>query len=112
MVLYEFHDDPAQRAADAIPMAIIHWRAFRSFTAGLRTEGNVSVDSWEQDIIAWEADTSKPSPYIAPDESESLLGASWFASDISINFGDITIAQVKKKLLKQEGALIGLESFT
>ena len=49
-------------------MAILHWRAYRSFTAGLNEEGNVSTDEWESVVRAWDEDMSKPSPYVVPDE--------------------------------------------
>ena len=52
----------------AIPMAVVHWRAFRSFSAGLEAETAVSLKEWERDIREWDEDMTKPSPYVLPDE--------------------------------------------
>jgi hypothetical protein len=53
----------------AIEMSILHWRAYRSFTEGLRQEGTINLGAWEQMILDWEQDPSKPSPYEHPEES-------------------------------------------
>jgi hypothetical protein len=55
---------------EAIPMSIIHWRAFRSFSAGLKEEADVPLDQWEKEICEWDEDMTKPSPYVSPDEGE------------------------------------------
>jgi hypothetical protein len=52
----------------AIKMSIIHWRAYRSFTKGLKREGTVDIRAWEQMILDWEQDASKPSPYEFPED--------------------------------------------
>jgi hypothetical protein len=59
----------------AIPMLIIHWRAYRSFSAGLKEEGNVFVDEWENTVREWDEDMSKPSPYVVPDEGRHGFSA-------------------------------------
>lgn len=57
-----------RKLVKAIPMAIIHWRAWKSFSAGLRDQSGVDLDSWEESIVAWEQNTdSVTSPYILPD---------------------------------------------
>jgi hypothetical protein len=55
---------------ESIPMAIIHSHAFRSFSAGLKAEGNVRLEEWERAIREWDEDMSKPSPYVMPDEGK------------------------------------------
>jgi hypothetical protein len=56
----------------AIKMSIIHWRAYRSFTEGLKREGTVDICAWEQMILDWEQDSSKPSPYEFPEDGTSF----------------------------------------
>jgi hypothetical protein len=56
--------------AKAIPMAIIHFRAFRSFSAGLLSDGSVLLQEWENEIRAWDEDMTRPSPYLLPDDSK------------------------------------------
>jgi hypothetical protein len=54
----------------AIEMSILHWRAYRSFTEGLRQEGTIDLRKWEQMIFDWEQDPTKPSLYEYPEESK------------------------------------------
>jgi hypothetical protein len=57
-----------RKMALAIEMGIVHWRAYRSFTEGLRQEGTVDLHAWEQMIVNWEQDPSLPSPYELPED--------------------------------------------
>jgi hypothetical protein len=54
-----------------ISMAIIHSCAFRSFSAGLKSEGNMLLDEWEKVIKEWDNNMTMPSPYVMPDEGTS-----------------------------------------
>jgi hypothetical protein len=60
----------SRKMALAIEMSIVHWRAYRSFSAGLRRAG-VDLERWERNIMEWEKDPKKcPSPYEHKEESE------------------------------------------
>jgi hypothetical protein len=59
-----------QKLAEALPMTIIHHRAYRSFTQGLSKAHAHVVKEWYEAVIAWENDMSKPCPYEIPDESD------------------------------------------
>ena len=85
----------------AIPMAIIHCRAFRSFLAGLKAEANVDLAAWEKEIREWDDDMTRPSPYVMPDEGTFTV------APLSLNHAspDVKLSAVKKKLLEQEHAM-------
>ena len=59
-----------RKMALAIPDAIVHHRALSAFTDGMRLEHGDIIDEWESQVLAWEADSTKPCPYDLLDESE------------------------------------------
>jgi hypothetical protein len=90
-----------RRMGEAIPMAIIHSRAFRSFSAGLKSEGNVPLDEWEKAIKEWDEDMSNASPYVMPDEGMSPL-FHFMCHYVTLICVDVKISMVKKHLLAEE----------
>jgi hypothetical protein len=97
----DLENDLLRRMGKAIPMAIIHCRAFRSFSYGLKTEGNVDLSAWEKEIRKWDKDMMKPSPYVMPDEGNPIV---FLAISLDLIASDVKISLVKKKLLEQEHA--------
>jgi hypothetical protein len=98
----ELENDLLRRMGKAIPMAIIHCRAFRSFSAGLRAEANVDLAAWEKEIREWDEDMTKPSPYVMLDEGTSTASSSILKTNQASS--DVKLSAVKKKLLEQEHA--------
>ena len=91
-----------RKLVKAIPMAIIHWRAFKSFSAGLRDQSGVDIASWEQSVIKWEIDPdSVPSPYLLPDNGMIRCERVTVASH-AFPYLEISIATIKEKLAKEE----------
>jgi hypothetical protein len=92
-----------RKMALAIKMSIIHWRAFRSFTEGLRNEGSVDIAAWEQMIRDWEQDPSKPSPYEFPEEREwDILAKNRHFLMALLFVAVITLAKIKNELSIEE----------
>jgi hypothetical protein len=101
LIFLDLENDLLRRMGKAIPMAIIHCRAFHSFSYGLKTEGNVDLSVWEKEICKWDEDMTKPSPYVMPDEGNPIV---FPAISLDLIASDVKISLVKKKLLKQEHA--------
>ncbi|KAF8169581.1 hypothetical protein K438DRAFT_1774163 [Mycena galopus ATCC 62051] len=66
-----FRNSLLRKMVLAIPQAMIHSRAFNSFTTGLRQEHEGELTKWEKMIREWEADPDdNPDPYdYAEDEA-------------------------------------------
>ena len=64
-------DELMEKMGKAIPRAITHYRAFRSFTEGLATEHKALLKRWELDVQAWENDGSQSCPYDVPEPRTS-----------------------------------------
>ncbi|KAJ7211675.1 hypothetical protein GGX14DRAFT_564905 [Mycena pura] len=62
-----------RKMALAIPKALLHNRAFRAFTEGLREGHEDELVQWDKDIIAWEVDHSKPCPYDYPEDEDITM---------------------------------------
>jgi hypothetical protein len=84
----------------AIPEAVLHFRAYRAFTDGLREEHGDQLIEWERQVQEWETDNSRPCPYDLPEESESSI--SLYLLYLTMRFVEVTQAAVKKKLSEEE----------
>lgn len=52
-----------KRLIQAIPEAVLHWRAYVDFEEGLRADRPLEIANWETMLKVWEADHKKPCPY-------------------------------------------------
>ncbi|KAJ7185969.1 hypothetical protein C8R46DRAFT_880838 [Mycena filopes] len=58
-----------RKLALAIPKAMLHGRAFRAFTEGVREGHEEELMEWERAVREWEQDHDKPCPYEYPEET-------------------------------------------
>jgi hypothetical protein len=66
-----------QKLSLAISEAIIHHRAFTTFTESLQVEQAEQLAEWEAQVQSWEADRTLPCPYEIPEESMSTISGSY-----------------------------------
>ncbi|KAJ7225301.1 hypothetical protein GGX14DRAFT_556103 [Mycena pura] len=62
-----------RKMALPIPKVLLHSRAFRAFTDGLREGHEDELVQWERDVRAWEMDDSKPCPYESPEDEDITM---------------------------------------
>ncbi|KAJ7198757.1 hypothetical protein GGX14DRAFT_536593 [Mycena pura] len=62
-----------RKMALAIPKALLHNRAFRALTEGLKEGHEDELVQWERDVKVWELDHSKPCPYDYPEDEEITM---------------------------------------
>ncbi|KAG6806094.1 hypothetical protein H0H92_012730 [Tricholoma furcatifolium] len=65
-------DTLLKRLVEAIPEAIVHRQAFVLFTESLQNEHSGDLHAWEKMLREWEADQSKPDPYLVKEDSVSV----------------------------------------
>ncbi|KAG6825395.1 hypothetical protein H0H92_003827 [Tricholoma furcatifolium] len=65
-------DTLLKRLVEAIPEAIVHRQAFTLFTESLQHEHSDDLHAWEKMLREWEADQSKPDPYLVKEDSVSV----------------------------------------
>ncbi|KZP18029.1 hypothetical protein FIBSPDRAFT_956594 [Athelia psychrophila] len=80
-----------KRLIQAIPEAVLHWRAYVDFEEGLRADRPLEIANWETMLKVWEADHKMPCPY-------------------SMTTPNITMAKVKLKLAEDELRKSGLSA--
>jgi hypothetical protein len=61
-----------RKLGEALEMAVIRQRAYRSFTQGLLKNHAKVVKSWEASVIAWEQDMTLPCPYDVVEEGKKF----------------------------------------
>lgn len=57
---------------EALKESLQHQADFDAFDFSLRKERSQEVKGWEEMIKEWEADNTKPCPYLNPEPSEFL----------------------------------------
>ena len=81
-------------------MAVIHQRAYHSFTQGLLKDHADVVRTWEATVVAWEQHMTHPCPYDIIEESERYsISSPCLAMTLFIV---VTMANVKKHLAEED----------
>lgn len=64
-----------RRMLEALKEAYQHETDFNAFHSSLKKERPKEVEQWEAELLAWEADQTRPSPYMSAQPSVYFMSA-------------------------------------
>jgi hypothetical protein len=63
---------------EAVEKAQLHTRAFQGLTEGLKETFGSDIAEWEEAIVQWEEDRTKPNPYKLREDRKLILFVCYF----------------------------------